>query len=209
MGGEILAGLKLIWREPLLRWMAAVLVAGVGVGTLLYNEQVALVRKFYPDPRDATAYFANIDLAINALTLTVQLFVTRWLLSRHGLAPALLIPPIAVFIGYALLAANPLPLMLAAVQVVTRSGEFCLHKPARESIYTQVPREWRYKAGAAIDTVIYRGADLSFAWVHKLVSLFGSTAVFATGMLLSLAFGVGGYGLWRTQRRLPPVGPGQ
>ena len=204
MGGEVLAGLKLIAREPLLRWMAAVLVMGVGVGTLLYNEQVALVRRFYPDPREATAYFANIDLAINALTLFVQLFITRWLLSRFGIAPALLIPAGAVFLGYAALAASPLPLLLAAVQVMTRSGEFCLHKPARESVYTQVAREWRYKAGAAIDTVIYRGADLSFVWIHKLLAGFGSTAVFGAGMLVSLGFGACGFMVWREQRKLPP-----
>ena len=209
MGGEVLAGLKLVVREPLLRWMAAVLVMGVGVGTLLYNEQIALVRRLYPDPRDATAYFANIDLAINALTLFVQLFVTRWLLSRFGIAPALLIPAGAVFLGYAALAAAPLPFLLAAVQVLTRSGEFCLHKPARESVYTQVAREWRYKAGAAIDTVIYRGADLTFAWVHKGLAAFGSVAVFGAGMLVSLGFGICGYMVWREQRRLPVTGAGE
>lgn len=203
MGGQILAGLTLIAREPLLRWMALVLVAGVGVGTLLYNEQAALVRQFYPDSREATAYYANIDLAINALTLFVQLFITRWLLSRFGIAPALLIPAGAIFLGYAALAASPLPLLLAVVQVMTRSGEFCLHKPARESVYTQVPREWRYKAGAAIDTVVYRGADLTFVWSHKLLSAFGSLAVFGTGMLIALVFGFAGFRLWREQRRLP------
>lgn len=203
MGGQILAGLTLVLREPLLRWMALVLVMGVGVGTLLYNEQAAIVRRLYPDPREATAYFANIDLAINAVTLFVQLFVTRWLLSRHGIAPALLIPAGAVFLGYAALAASPLPLLLAVVQVMTRSGEFCLHKPARESIYTQVPREWRYKAGAAIDTVVYRGADLTFVWTHKLLSAFGSVAVFGAGMLVALMFAFSGFKLWSEQRRLP------
>ena len=55
MGGEVLAGLKLIAREPLLRWLASLVVMGVGVGTLLYNEQAAIVRKFYTDPAASTA----------------------------------------------------------------------------------------------------------------------------------------------------------
>ena len=50
---------------------------GVGVGTLLYNEQAAIVRQFYPDDEARTAYYANIDLAVNALTLFVQVFLTR------------------------------------------------------------------------------------------------------------------------------------
>jgi AAA family ATP:ADP antiporter len=203
IGGEMLAGIKLVLREPLLRWMAAVVVLGVGVGTLLYNEQAAIVRKFYPDSRSATAYYANIDLAINALTLFVQVFVTRWLLSRHGLAPALLIPPVAILIGYAVLAAAPLPILVAIIQILTRSSEFCLNKPARETIYTRVAREWRYKAGAAIDTVIYRGGDLTFVWVHKLVAGFGSAAVFATGALIAAGFSVSAWRLYREQARLP------
>jgi AAA family ATP:ADP antiporter len=203
MGGQVLAGLKLIATEPLLRWMALLVVMGVGVGTLLYNEQAAIVRRFYPDPREATAYYATIDLAVNATTLFVQVFITRWLLSRFGIAPALLIPSIAILLGYAVLSASPLPLIVAVVQVVTRSSEFCLAKPARETIYTRVGREWRYKAGAAIDTVIYRGGDLAFVWLHKLLSSLGSHLVFMAGTLVAGGLTFSAWQLLRQERRLP------
>ncbi|UJY95284.2 NTP/NDP exchange transporter [Xanthomonas arboricola] len=203
MGGDVLGGLKLIVREPLLRWLAFMVLFGVGVGTLLYNEQAALVRRLYTDAAAATAYYASIDLAINALTLVLQLLVTRALLSRFGLAPALLIPGVAITLGYAVLTASPLPMMLAIVQVITRSSEFALAKPARETLYTRVDREWRYKAGAAIDTVIYRGGDLTFVWVHKLVSAFGSSAVFGVGLLVASGMTLGAFGLLREARKLP------
>ncbi len=203
MGGSVLAGLRLVAREPLLRWLAVLTVFGVGVGTLLYNEQAAIVRQFYPDPQRATAYYAGIDLAVNGLTLLVQLLVTRALLSRFGIAPALLIPAFAIVIGYAALAASPLPLLVAVVQVATRAGEFSLGKPARETIYTRVAREWRYKAGAAIDTVIYRGGDLTFVWVHKLLAAFGSQAVFGAGLLVAGAFTLGAFKVVGEARRLP------
>ncbi|CAG2093759.1 MFS transporter [Xanthomonas arboricola pv. juglandis] len=203
MGGDVLGGLKLIVREPLLRWLAFMVLFGVGVGTLLYNEQAALVRRLYTDAAAATAYYASIDLAINALTLVLQLLVTRALLSRFGIAPALLIPGVAITLGYAVLTASPLPMMLAIVQVITRSSEFALAKPARETLYTRVDREWRYKAGAAIDTVIYRGGDLTFVWVHKLVSAFGSSAVFGVGLLVASGMILGAFGLLREARKLP------
>ncbi len=203
MGGDVLGGLKLIAREPLLRWMAVLVVMGVGVGTLLYNEQAAIVRRFYPDAQAATAYYATIDLAVNGLTLLVQLVVTRWLLSRFGIAPALLLPGFAIVLGYAVLSASPLPMIVAIVQVVTRSSEFCLAKPARETIYTRVGREWRYKAGAAIDTVIYRGGDLSFVWLHKLLSAFGSHVVFGAGLLVASAMTFGAWRLLREEAKLP------
>ncbi|WAH65666.1 NTP/NDP exchange transporter [Xanthomonas hortorum] len=203
MGGDVLGGLKLIVREPLLRWLAFMVLFAVGVGTLLYNEQAALVRRLYTDAAAATAYYASIDLAINALTLVLQLLVTRALLSRFGIAPALLIPGVAITLGYAMLTASPLPMMIAIVQVITRSSEFALAKPARETLYTRVDREWRYKAGAAIDTVIYRGGDLTFVWVHKLVSAFGSSAVFGVGLLVASGMTLGAFGLLREARKLP------
>lgn len=207
IGGDVLGGLKLIVREPLLRWLALLVVLGVGVGTLLYNEQAAIMRVRYPDDAERTAIYGNIDLAVNALALVVQLLLTRFLLSRYGVAPALLIPGFAIIVGFSVLAASPLPLLVSIVQVMTRASEFALAKPARETIYTRVPREWRYKAGAAIDTVIYRGGDLTFVWVHKLIAGFGSSIVFASGLVVAAGLTIGAWGLIREQRRLPAQRP--
>lgn len=203
MGGSVFDGLKLIAREPLLRWLALMVVFGVGVGTLLYNQQASIVRLAYPDPEMRTAFYSRIDLAVNALTLLVQLGLTRWLLTRHGIAPALLIPALSIIVGFSVLAASPLPVLVAVVQVVTRASEFSLFKPARETIYTRVDRQWRYKAGAAIDTVVYRGADLGFAWLHKGLSLLGPRMVFIGGIAVALTMALATLGLLREESRLP------
>jgi AAA family ATP:ADP antiporter len=179
------------------------MVFGVGIGTLLYNEQAAIARRFFTDDAARTAFYANIDLAINGVAIVVQLFLTRWLLRRHGVGVTLMIPALAVLAGIAILAASPFPLLVAVVQVLTRAGEFSLGKPARETIYTRVPREWRYKAKAVIDTVIYRGGDLTFAWVHKALSLFGSHIVFLGGVGVALAMTFGAWRVVREQRNLP------
>ncbi len=203
MGGAVLAGLKLIAREPLLRWMAVLVVLGVGVGTLLYNEQNAIARAAFSTDEERASYFSTIDVAVNTLTLLVQLLITRALMSRFGIAPALLIPGAAIILGFSILSASPLPLMVAIVQVVTRAGEFSLAKPARETIYTRVGREWRYKAGAAIDTVVYRGGDLTFVWVHKFLSAFGSNVVFGVGLLVATGMTFGAWRVLREARKLP------
>ena len=204
MGGEVWAGLKLIVREPLLRWLAVLMLLAVGVGTLLYNEQAAIVRAHYPDPRQATAFYATIDLAVNTLTLVVQLLITRALLSRFGIAPALLIPGIGIILGFSILAASPLPIIVAIVQVMTRSSEFSLGKPARETIYTRVGREWRYKSGAAIDTVVYRGGDLTFVWLHKAFAIFGSSAVFGRGVLVASGMTFAAWRVLGEEKKLAP-----
>jgi len=153
-----------------------------------------------------TQFYSNLDLWINCLTLLIQVFLTRRVLTTYGVGPALMIPALAVLAGYALLTASPLPMLVAMVQVATRAGEFSLGYPARETIYTRVDRQSRYKAKAAIDTVIYRGGDLTFAWVHKGLAIFGSSAVFGGGLLVAAAMTFGAWRVVREQARLP-AGP--
>ncbi len=203
MGGSMWAGFRLVANDPMLRGLALLMFFGVGVGTLLYNEQAAIVKQFYPSPSDAAKFYARIDLAINLCTILVQIFVTRWLLRRHGVGPVLLIPAFAITFGYCLLAMSPLPLLVAVVQVATRSGEFSLGKPGRETLYTRVDRESRYKAKAFIDTAVYRGGDLTYVWLHKWLALFGSRVVFAAGIAIAIGMTLSAWQVIRAQRKLP------
>ena len=75
--------------------------------------------------------------------------------------------------------------------------------PRRETIYTRVDRESRYKAKAAIDTVVYRGGDLTFAWVHKGLSVFGSSVVFGAGLLVAAGMTASAFRVIREQAKLP------
>lgn len=207
MGGEILAGLKLVAKEPLLRWLAAMVFLGVGIGQLLYNQQSVIAREGFATAEERTAFYAGIDIAVNVLTLLVQLFATRWLMSRWGLAPVFLIPMGALLLGFGALTVSPLPMMVGIVLVVTRSNEFSLMKPGRETIYTRVDRQWRYKAGAAIDTAFYRGGELSFSWIYKALSAFGSQAVFGVGLLVACVMTLCSLGVLRKARELPESRP--
>lgn len=164
IGGTMLAGARLVWHTPFLRAIAGLLLLYVTVNTILYYQQAAVVSAAFSDPAARAAYFARIDFAVNALTVFTQICVTRLLMTRFGVTPLLVISPVVVALGFAWLAATPAPLLLAAIQVVHRAGNFALIAPARESLYTQVDRESRYKAKAFIDTAIYRGGDLVVGW---------------------------------------------
>ena len=203
MGGDVLAGLKLIAKEPLLLWLAAMVFLGVGVGQLLYNQQAVIARAGFATAEARTEYYAGIDIAVNVLTLVVQLLLTRALLSRHGLMAALMIPMACLLVGFAVLTASPLPIVVGIVQVVTRSNEFSLMKPGRETIYTRVPREWRYKAGAAIDTAFFRGGEITFSWTYKALAAFGSQVVFGVGLLFVSAMTFSAWRLVREEKKLP------
>lgn len=201
IGGSFWAGFRIVMSTPLLRYMAILMFFGVGVGTLLYNEQAIIAKQIVSDEA-RTAYYANIDFWINAVTLFIQLFIAPLLLFRFGVRPLLMLPALAVTLGYCLLAAAPLPILVAIVQIATRAGEFSLNKPARETIYTRVDRETRYKAKAFIDTAIYRGGDLTFVWLHKFISAFGSAMVFGVGILVALGLSYGAWKVGKLQENL-------
>jgi AAA family ATP:ADP antiporter len=166
IGGTILAGFRLVVSKPLLFALVLFMLFGVSIGTLLYNEQAATVGAMKLSSADRTAYFAGIDLGVNLVALTVQLLLTRFLLTRFGVAPLLLIPVLLVCIGLAGLAFAFSAAMLSAVQIVTRGLSFSFVKPARESLFTLVDRESRYKAKNFIDTVVYRGGDMATSWTY-------------------------------------------
>jgi len=201
IGGSFWAGFRIVMSSPLLRAMAILMFFGVGVGTLLYNEQATIAKQIVSDEA-RTAFYANIDFWINAVTLFVQLFIAPFVLFRFGVKPLLLIPAAAITLGYCALAAAPLPMLVAIVQIMTRAGEFSLSKPARETIYTQVDRETRYKAKAFIDTAIYRGGDLAFVWLHKFIAGFGSSVVFGVGILVALGMSFGAWKIGKQQENL-------
>src|SRR5690606_30086300 len=95
------------------------------------------------------------------------------------------------------------PMLVALVQIVTRASEFSLAKPARETLYTRVDREERYKAKAVIDTAVYRGGDLTFVWVHKALAAFGSSMVFLAGLGIAVGMAIGAWRVVRAERTLP------
>jgi ATP:ADP antiporter, AAA family len=54
--------------------------------------------------------------------------------------------------------------LLALVQIVLRISNFSVAQPAREALYTVVPREVKYKSKSFIDTFVYRLGDSLGAW---------------------------------------------
>ena len=157
-------GIVRIVRSPYLAAICVFVACYTVLGTLLYFQQVSLVREAIPDAATRTRLFAGVDLAINTLTLLLQLFVTGRLLARLGATFMLVALPVVSVIGFAALGAfNVLP-VLVAVGVLRRAGEFAISKPTRETLFTVVPHDDKYQAKNAIDTVIHRGGDAASSW---------------------------------------------
>jgi len=100
-----------------------------------------------------------------------------------GVAWMLALMPLLSIAGYAWLGLAPGLGALIVFGVARRVGEFAISKPVREALYTAVPREERYKAKGFIDTVVYRGGDVSSGW------LFGALKGLGLG-LAAISFAV-------------------
>jgi AAA family ATP:ADP antiporter len=167
IGGSIVAGARLVLGNRFLFALVLLMFFGVSVGTLLYNQQATVIGAMGLSDVARTEYFATIDLAINLLALAVQLFLTRALMTRYGVGPLLIAPAVILIAGMGSLWLAFTAVGLAVVQVITRSLSFSLIKPARESLFTRVDRETRYKVKNFIDTVVYRGGDMTTSWSYQ------------------------------------------
>jgi AAA family ATP:ADP antiporter len=157
-------GVLRIARSPYLIAICVFVACYTVLGTLLYFQQVSLVRDAFPDAASRTRLFAGVDLVVNTLTLVIQVFLTGRLLSRLGATFMLVALPVVSVVGFAVLGAwNVLP-VLVAVGVMRRAGEFAISKPTRETLFTVVPHDDKYQAKNVIDTVIHRGGDAASSW---------------------------------------------
>ena len=188
IGGSIIAGAKVVFRKPALFALMLHMFFGVSIGTFIYNAQAQTVGAMNLSSIDRTQYFATIDLAMNISVLLIQVLVTRTLLIRYGVGPLLLIPAIAAGLGMGSIALAQGAMMLAAVQVGTRGLSFSFVKPARESLFTLVDREARYKAKNFIDTVVYRGGDMVTSWSYYALGAIGLGIAGKAGVWCGIAF---------------------
>jgi AAA family ATP:ADP antiporter len=173
LGGSMWAGLRDVLRSPYLIGICLYLLCYTTLSTLLYLEMVRLVAAEYPVPGERTRLFATLDLAVNLLTLAIQVLLTARILGRFGVTATLALLPAFAVLGFAVLGIVPLLAVLIVFGAIRRAGEFALSKPAREILYTVVPREQKYKAKSVIDTLVYRGGDMLSSWLVSALRAMG------------------------------------
>jgi ATP:ADP antiporter, AAA family len=173
LGGSPLGGLTGVLRSSYLLAICAFVALGTVLGTFIYFQQAQIIRAAFDDPGRRTAVFAMMDLAVNALTIGAQLFVTGWLAARFGLPRLLAFLPALSLAGFAALAAVPAAAVVIAYQVLRRAATYGVTGPAREVLFTVLTREEKYKAKNVIDTVVYRGGDTASGWAFAWLTALG------------------------------------
>jgi AAA family ATP:ADP antiporter len=184
IGGSIFEGVKAALSSPFLLAICGYLLCYTALSTALYFQQVEIVRRELPDLASRTRLFANVDLVVNSLTLLMQVFAFSRMATFLGPLGMLVLMPVVSLAGFLWLGAAPTLAALIAFGVTRRVGEFAISKPAREALFTVVPRAERYKAKSFIDTVVYRGGDAASGWIFGKL---GAAALVAAGISVAWA----------------------
>jgi len=167
MGGTIWEGLVHIFRSPYLLGLLVFILLYTSTSTWAYFQQADLTKFQIQDSASRTAFFAKLDLAVNTLTVLIQIFLTGRLLKWLGVGPTLVLMPALSLIGFAAIGFKPVLVVLAIFQIVRRAATFALTRPAREVLFTVLRREDKYKAKSFIDTFAYRAGDQIGAWSYR------------------------------------------
>lgn len=208
ISGGIWAGITMIVRSPYLIGIVLLILLYTTLSTFLYLMQAQIIRDAFADSAERTAVFASIDLAVNASTLVLQVFLTGRLVKWFGLAIVLAIIPVLLSIGFTLLGIAPVLWILLVVQVIRRAGNYAVMKPAREMLFVVLSRKEKYKAKNVIDTVVYRAGDAMSAWVYAGMRSLGMnlSAIALIAVPLALFWAFVAFGLGRQQVKIAENG---
>ena len=202
IGGSAWEGLRATMKSPYLLGISGYVLILAVIATFMYFTRLQMVAAVGDNIDMQTTLFARIDLYTQVATLFLQAVVAGHILKRLGVGVALALLPITValgFIGLALVASFTLFVIFDAT---FRAIQRAIMRPARETLFTVVGREDKYKSKAFIDTFVYRTGDVVGAQTEGVLIGLGMGLVALTAVAVPVSIGWGALGIWlaRAQR---------
>jgi AAA family ATP:ADP antiporter len=189
IGGKPFAGFKMFVTNPYLLAIGVFILLYTAIGSFVYFEQKNLLADYTRAER--TEILAIIDLVVNILTFAIGMFATSRIVTRFGMATTLALVPVFIAAGLVILAFAPMLIVVLALQVGRRAGNYAITRPAREMLFTAVDRETRFKAKPVIDIAVYRGGDAISS-----IAFAGLTDGIGLGLGAMAAIGAGIAAVW-------------
>jgi AAA family ATP:ADP antiporter len=143
-----------------------------------------------------TGVFARLDTITQVSTLVLQLVVTGHIMKRFGVSVALVLLPLTASLGFIGLAAAGSFAVLVLFQATFSAMQRAVARPARETLFTVVSREDKYKSKAVTDTFVYRGGDVIGVWTETGLRSLGLALVGLASVAVPLAGVWALLGLW-------------
>ena len=177
-----------ISQSSVLKNLSLYMVLWTGLMTFGWMIALGIVQEWSTDPCERTAFFARIEQIVTPLTLICQFFVTSFVLRSFGIKKVLIIYGFILFAAIYFYEIYPEIMTVLIVVSILRTFEYGLSKPARESLFTKLKREQRYKSTVFLDTFFARGGEVMGSWfAAKGALLIGLSSMGATLFMIPFA----------------------
>jgi AAA family ATP:ADP antiporter len=196
IGGSALEGFTDVLRSPYLLGIAGFVMIMSIMATFIYFTRLQMVAAMTEVVDEQTGFFAQIDFWTQFATLMLQLLITGHIMRRLGVAVAMALLPLTVALGFAGLVLSGSFAALILLEASYRAVQRGITRPARETLFTVLPRRDRYKAKAVIDTFVYRTGDVVGAWTEGLLGKLGGGVTLLAALVIPTAVAWAGLAMW-------------
>tara|TARA_Y100000748_G_C15464026_1_gene476118 strand:- start:72 stop:1349 length:1278 start_codon:yes stop_codon:yes gene_type:complete len=177
-----------IVQSSVLKNLSLYMVLWTGLMTFGWMIALGIVQEWSTDPCERTAFFARIEQIVTPLTLICQFFLTSFVLRSFGIKKVLIIYGFILFAAIYFYEIYPEIMTVLIVVSILRTFEYGLSKPARESLFTKLKREQRYKSTVFMDTFFARGGEVMGSWfAAKGALMLGISSMGATLFMIPFA----------------------
>jgi AAA family ATP:ADP antiporter len=196
IGGSAWEGVRAVFRSRYLLGIAAYVLLLTVTATFIYFTRLQMVAALGDDTDMRATVFAQIDLITQVSTLVLQAIVAGHIMKRLGVSVALALLPVTVSLGFIGLAAVGSFAALIVFDATFRAIQRAITRPARETLFTVVSREDKYKSKAFTDTFVYRAGDVLGAQTEGWLASMGLALVGLASAAIPMAVVWAGLGVW-------------
>ncbi|MEK7845773.1 MAG: Npt1/Npt2 family nucleotide transporter, partial [Nitrospinota bacterium] len=164
-------GLRTIISSPYILGIASMVGLYEMVSAIMDYQFTSTVLHFVSGEQ-LKVHFASVYYFTNFISLILQLFLTTLIMTRFGIATALLFLPVTIMIGESAFILLPGLLLGSLLNTIDNAFSYSINQSAKEVLYVPVEREEKYQAKAFIDIFILRcakGIAVAFSLMLTLI----------------------------------------
>jgi AAA family ATP:ADP antiporter len=156
-GNPATEGARLVFSSRYLLSIVAIVGLYEVISTILDFQFTYTVSHFLDGP-DIGRHFAFVFTITNWVSLLVQLFLTGYVMSRFGLAVALLVLPATIALGSTSFLLFPVLWAGSLLNTADNGFSYSINQSAKEALYVPTSAAEKYRAKAFIDMFVQRFA---------------------------------------------------
>ena len=156
-GNAATEGARLVFSSRYLLSIVAIVGLYEVISTII-DFQFTFTVSHYLDGPEIGRHFALVYSITNWVSLLVQLFLTGFIMTRFGLAAALLVLPFTIALGSSAFVIFPALWVGSMLSTADNGFSYSINQSAKEALYVPTTAAEKYRAKAFIDMFVQRFA---------------------------------------------------